>query len=437
MKAHLMGIAGSGMSGIALWMKHLGWDVTGCDRSAPGLDLLERNGIRCTAGHDPSHAVDAETVVYTAAIPPDHPELAAARRGGCSVLRRSEMLAALAGGYDTVAIAGAHGKTTTTALTGWALARAGRDPLVLAGGEVPGWTGGFRPGEGCAVIEADEYDRAFLRLPHLHAAVTSFDLEHLECYGGEEALRCAFEIFLEAALPGGGVVVPVEEASLARWAGRIGRSVLLAGEGGDFHCEPRGASGWGERYSCRGVEGFLGIPGLENLRNAATAHALLDLCGLSTGEAAAAMSDFPGARRRLERLGVRDGMLVVSDYAHHPREIESSIGALRRVAPGRIGVVFEPHLFSRTRDMHGGMGAALALADESAVLPVYPAREDPLEGVDELLVVSSAQRCGASCRPCAPGTIESVVASMDVGTIVFMGAGCSDGYARSFAEGGA
>lgn len=428
MRYHLMGISGSGMSGLAEWLSHLGHEVEGCDRSRTA-DTTE-NGIRRMPGHGPGHAGGIDVLVYSAAIPGDHPEIAAARAASVRVLRRSEMLAELASDHDVIAVAGAHGKSTTSAMTGWALQKAGFDPTVLVGADIPGWRSGFRAGGRLAVIEADEYDRAFLRLPHLHAAVTSFDTEHLECYGSPEALRSAFETFLELSAPGGGVVVPVEEAGLARWASRIGRPILTAGPGGTFDCVPVRPDGWGELYSIGGIDGRIGIPGLQNLRNAATSLALLHLAGLGPVKAAGALDSFPGATRRLERLGSRRGMLVVSDYAHHPAEMEASIGALRRALAGSIAVVFEPHLYSRTASLHSAMGAALALADVSAVLPVFPAREEPVPGVDAALVARDAAAAGADCTVLDPGGLESFVDGCGCGTIVLMGAGTSDSLAR-------
>ncbi len=430
MRVHLMGMSGSGMSGLSRWLLHLGHLVDGCDRSA--LSERSENGIRLLPGHDPSHLYGVDVLVYSAAVRPDNPEILAAKAASVRVLRRSEMLAELASGHVVMAVSGAHGKTTTAAMTGWALQEAGMDPTVLVGGDVPGWTSGFRPGGSLAVIEADEFDRAFLRIPHRHSAVTSFDDEHLECYGSQEALRFAFEVFLELTSPGGGIAVPVEEESLGRWAARIGRTIYSTGPGGMFDCLPLGPSGWGERYELGETEGLLRLPGLQNLRNAATAHALLHMAGLDPSRAASALSGFPGTRRRLERLGSRGGVLVISDYAHHPREMEASIGALRRAVTGRIAVVFEPHLYSRTSVLHDAMGAALALADASAVLPVYAAREEPMEGVDSGLVADGAMRAGARCSVVDPGSVRAFVDACDCGTVVFMGAGMSDVYARDF-----
>lgn len=428
MRYHLMGICGSGMSGLAEWLRHLGHEVEGCDRSRKS-DSTE-GGVRRMPGHGPEHVRGIDVLVHSAAVPLDHPEIAAARAASVNVLRRSEMLAELASAHDVIAVAGAHGKSTTSAMTGWALQQAGFDPTVLVGAEVPGWRSGFRPGGRLAVVEADEYDRAFLRLPHLHAAVTSFDQEHLECYGSPEALRSAFETFLELSAPGGGVVVPVEDEQLARWASRIGRRVLTTGPGGACDCVPVRPEGWGERYSLGDITGRLGIPGLQNLRNAATSLALLRLAGLVPGDAAGMLESFPGAARRLERLGSRGGMLVISDYAHHPAEMEASIKALRRVVDGSLAVVFEPHLYSRTASFHAGMGAALALADVSAVLPVFPAREEPLPGVDSSLVARDATAAGADCTVLDPAGLEGFVDGCGCATVVLMGAGTSDTLAR-------
>ncbi|OQC66961.1 MAG: UDP-N-acetylmuramate--L-alanine ligase [candidate division Hyd24-12 bacterium ADurb.Bin004] len=231
-------------------------------------------------------------------------------------------------------------------------------------------------------------------------------------------------------------MVPVEESALGSWADRIGRRIVTTGPGGDSYCLPLGADGWGERYGIDGIEGIVPLPGLANLRNAATAHALLGLCGVSAGVAARSMASFPGTRRRLERLGSAGRTLIVSDYAHHPREMEASIQALRRAVPGRISVVFEPHLYSRTAAMHAEMGRAVSLADSSAVLPVYAAREAPVAGVDSSLVVRSASEAGADCVALDPRDVLSFVESCGSDAVVFMGAGDCDRLARGLLEAG-
>ncbi|NLP05684.1 UDP-N-acetylmuramate--L-alanine ligase, partial [Candidatus Fermentibacteria bacterium] len=394
MRVHLMGVSGSGMSGMALWYRSAGHSVSGCDREPHDISALERAGIEVFTGHDPAHSEGADLLVHTAAIAASHPEIERARSSGRRVLRRSEALAELCAGHSVLAVAGAHGKTTTTAMTGWALQQAGLDPTVLAGGVLRVWGSGFRPGGRLGVVEADEYDRTFLRLPHRHAAVTSFDAEHLECYGSIENLLSAFQVFLELCEPGGGVVVPVECPELACWAARIGRKVLRAGPGGDFDCRSISAGGWGERFLLGGEEGFLPMPGLENLRNASTCIALLELAGVPPLVAMRALESYPGVARRLERIGSWKGGIVISDYAHHPREIEATLSAVRRAVPGRIIAVFEPHLYSRTASLATRMGEALCAADEAVVLPIFAAREEPVEGVDSSLVAEAAAEYG-------------------------------------------
>lgn len=437
MKAHFMGICGSGMSALAAWMSERGYEVSGCDRNPSSEPWLADLGIMVEDGHSPAHVEAGSIFVYTAAIPADHPELEAARSRGVRVLRRSEALAGMCGGHSTVAIAGAHGKTTTTAMTGWILQQTGNNPTVLAGGKVPGWAGGYRSGGETVLVEADEYDRAFLRIPHEHSAVTSFDIEHLECFGSPEILHSAFQIFLELTAPGGTVVVPVENTDLAVWAGRVGRNVMTAGPGGNFDCLPEGPSGWGESFTIDGVHGRLSIPGLQNLRNSSTSLALAAALGIGLEDAVASLESFPGVARRLERLGHRGLKLIISDYAHHPREMAASISALRRAYPsGRLAVVFEPHLFSRTSQFSEEMGEALAKADFSAVLPIYPAREKALPGVDSSLVVDAALRAGAVSVLCDPSESFSFVDAVQSDMVVFMGAGTSDALARQVVESG-
>jgi UDP-N-acetylmuramate--alanine ligase len=437
-KVHLIGIAGSGMSGLARWYLNLGWQVSGCDRS-PGETgrCLQELGIEVFNEHSPSHLDGVDRVVWTAAMPDDNPELMKASTDGIPLFRRSEALAELTREKRLIAIGGAHGKTTTTAMTGWILQETGMDPTVFLGGFVSRWNGNFRSGGDLTVVEADEYDRAFLRLQPDVAAVTSFAAEHLECYGSVDALEEAFGFFLESTLPGGGVVVPVERRDLAHWAERIGRIVLTAGPGGDVWCTPHGRDGNFERFSLGGFEGRLPVPGIHNLRNASTAAGICQLIGIGFSESVAALSTFPGVARRLESLGERNGLCVLSDYAHHPDEMAAAIEAVRRMVDGRIAVVFQPHLYSRTSIMHEEMGKALLGCDRSFVLPIYPAREEPIPGIESGLVVESAVAGGGCSTEVDPAVIGSVLDAELEGyaAVVFMGAGTVDGIARSFVRG--
>jgi UDP-N-acetylmuramate--alanine ligase len=424
-RIHLVGIRGAGMSALAMWYRSLGWEVSGCDRD-PG-EPGDLPGITVYRGHSPSHLENQDAVVFTAAMPGGSPELEEARRRGIRLLRRSEALAELTGDCTTLAVAGAHGKTSTTSMTGWILQEAGMNPTVFLGGTMEAWKGNFRPGGKLAVVEADEYDRAFLRLRPSHAAVTAFDLEHLECYGSPEALEWAFQVFLEQVLPGGTVAVPVEKTGLAVHAARIGRRTVTCGPSGDYYMEPLGGSGWGIDYNFTGRRGRLPVPGVHNLRNAAVAVALAEAAGLDPLRAAEALDCWPGVRRRLERIGSPGGKLVISDYAHHPGEIEAAIKAVAEAVKGPVDVVFQPHLFSRTAMFHREMARALTAADAAWILPVYPSREEPVAGVDSGLIIDEfPDRFRAVSRE----EIPSVVRGSKARAVVFMGAGTVDEMAR-------
>ncbi len=433
---HLIGIAGSGMSALARWFRNQGWQVSGCDRT-PGETglLLEEEGITVISGHSPSHLDGADLVIWTAALHPDHPELKRAREMGIRLLRRSEALAELTDGTRLIAVGGAHGKTTTTTMIGWILEKTGHDPTVFVGGHVDAWNGNYLAGGNLTVVEADEYDRAFLRLKPYIAVVTSYALEHLECYGSEEALAEAYGVFLELSLPGGGVVVPFGHRSLARWAERIGRRIVTTGSGGDVWCEPLGGDGWGELYSVCGVEGRLPEPGIHNLENASAAIAACEMLGVQHSDSVRALSSFPGVSRRLELLGKRDGTLIISDYAHHPDEVASALNAVSRMTDGKVAAVFQPHLFSRTSAMYREMGKALLGCSKSFVLPIYPAREEPIPGVSSGLVAESAREAGGDSVCIDSAELEDALERIldEVSVVLFMGAGTIDGLARIFA----
>ena len=432
---HVMGAGGAGMSGLARWFAHSGWTVTGCDLSpGPVVRMLRREGIPVAMGHSPEHLEGVDRLVFSAAVPADCPELVAASRKGIATLRRSEALAELTEGFPLAAVAGAHGKTTTASMAGWALSACGLDPTVMVGGQVSAWRGNYRPGSGPVVVEADEYDRAFLRLRPTWALVTGFAAEHLECYGSLERLEAAFEFFLELTPPGGSVIVPRRLRAMARWAERLGRRVVTTGPEGEIFAESLGVDGWGETYSVAGVKGRLPQPGLHNLENVASAAALCREMGADISGVVAALEDYPGVGRRLERIGTLGGAVAVSDYAHHPDEIGAALAALSRVCDGDLGVVFQPHLYSRTRLLHREMGAALAAADWTVVLPIYPAREAPIPGVTSELVHAACVRAGGTSTRCGLSELGGCLSGLEAGTVVFMGAGTVDRVARRLVE---
>mgnify|MGYP001061798573 CR=1 FL=1 len=315
-------------------------------------------------------------------------------------------------------------------MTGWILQETGYDPTVMVGGSVAAWGGNFRPGSRLTVVEADEYDRTFLRLRPESAAVTTFAIEHIECYGTPEALSVAFSVFLEMTRPGGTVIVPFIHRELARWAERIGRRIVTTGPDGMVFCRLLETEPWLQRYEIDGIEGKLPLPGAHNLRNAETAIALASAAGVKIVDALRALESFPGVSRRLERIGTCAAAVALSDYAHHPDEINAALQGVSQLSEGRIGVVFQPHLYSRTAAQYEETGRALSKADWTLVLPIYPAREKPLPGVTSQLIVDAALRAGGDCQLCLFDDLADQLKRKKAKIIIFMGTGSIDSYAR-------
>jgi len=430
---HFMGIAGAGMSGLALLARQQGVAITGCDNDPSGAADLAALGVEIWRGHDAEHTVGARALVVTAAVPGDHPELERARALGIPVVRRADALSQAVAGGTVVAVAGTHGKTTTTVMVTEALAAAGRDPTGLAGGRVARWGGNARVGgRELYVVEADEFDRAFLSLEPTVAVVNNVEADHLECYGGSVAeLEEAFAEFAGRARR---AIVGADDAGAARVAARLAVPVWRVGLGAgadvriaDPELSERGSTARIELPGGRTLALRLQVPGLHNLRNAAAALAVVRELGADFERALAALAEFGGVGRRFERVGEARGVTVVDDYAHHPTEVEATLAAARQAFPRRrVVAVFQPHLFSRTA-LHGeALGRALAAADVVVVAPIYAAREQPLAGVSAELVARGAARAGATTIAVREraGVIERVVETVRAGDVVFtLGAG--------------
>ncbi len=432
---HFMGIAGAGMSGLALLARQQGVTITGCDNDPSGAADLAALGVGIWRGHDPGHVVGARAVVVTAAVPGDHPELARARALGVPVVRRADALSQAVAGGTVVAVAGTHGKTTTTVMVTEALAAAGRDPTGLAGGRVAGWGGNARVGgRDLYVVEADEFDRAFLSLAPTVAVVNNVEADHLECYGGTVA--ALEDAFVEFAGRARRAIVGADDAGAARVAARLAVPVWRVGLGGDAAVDvriadpelrERGSTARIELPGGRTLALRLQVPGLHNVRNAAAALAVAHELGADLERALAALAEFGGVGRRFERVGEARGVTVVDDYAHHPTEVAATLAAARQAFPRRrVVAVFQPHLFSRTA-LHGeALGRALAAADVVVVAPIYAAREQPLAGVSAELVARGAARAGATTIAVGEraGLTERVVETVRAGDVVFtLGAG--------------
>jgi UDP-N-acetylmuramate--alanine ligase len=384
-RLHFIGIGGAGMSGLAVVCAGLGAVVTGSDRSESSyMERLRVAGLEPHIGHDATNLPEGAEVVVSTAIATENPELALARERGQKVIHRGELLAELCAEKRLIAIAGTHGKTTTTAMAVWALRGLGEDPAFFVGGEVPGLgpegapaNAGWGSGE-WVVAEADESDGSFLRLDPEIAVITNVEMDHHSKWGSLEPLVEAFAGFaaksraaiLPAPTRDGGAVEEVREA---------------LNSGAEFSA------------GAPGPELDLAVPGAHNVLNARAALAALGAAGFDLDKAADALSDFRGVRRRLEVKGERGGVRIYDDYAHHPTEVRAALSALRELAPPRLVAVFQPHLYSRTKVFATQFGAALSRADEIAVLDVYPAREEPigpLAGVSGLDVARAAADFG-------------------------------------------
>jgi UDP-N-acetylmuramate--alanine ligase len=427
---HFIGIGGAGMSGLALVSRALGAEVTGSDRAdSPYCDALRAAGIEPSIGHDAQQLPAGAEVVVSTAIPEDNPEVAAARERGAPLLHRGDLLGEVSRLKRSLAVGGAHGKTTTAAMAAHILLETGRDPAFLIGGELRSAAANAAWGEGeWVVVEADESDRSFLKLARDVAVVTNVELDHHSTYTSLGELLAAYEDFARPAalrVLGPGVELPGESLRFG-----IGEGDLRADA---VELVPRGS-----RFSVDGIAFELPVPGVHNVLNALAALAALRPVGVELGAAAAALANFAGTGRRFEEHGATPaGALVFDDYAHHPTEVRATLEAARYMDPRRLVACFQPHLYSRTKRLYREFGGALALADLVCVVDVYPARERPVDfpGVSGLLVAQAAADA-AGGRPVwwvpsleeASGRLREELREGDM--LVTLGAGDVDRVAR-------
>jgi UDP-N-acetylmuramate--alanine ligase len=391
---HFVGIGGIGMSGIAELLANLGYVVSGSDEKGSAVtERLATMGIRVTYGHDAAHVGDADVVVVSTAVKPSNAEVREAARRQIPVIPRAEMLAELMRLRFSIAIAGSHGKTTTTSMIALVLERAGLDPTAVIGGRLSAFGSNARLGRGeLMVAEADESDRSFLKLFPTIAVMTNIDHEHLENYGGFEDLQQAFVDFANKVPFYGGVVACVDDPNLATVVPRMTRRVTTYGLDADADISatdivlgPFDVRGSVIRRSA-GVGGqvlgpvALKVPGRHNLQNALAAIAVGLELGLPFARIAAGLAEFRGVERRFDVRGEPNGILVVDDYGHHPTEIAAVLATARSLGR-RIVVAFQPHRYTRTAAQFHAFGPALAGADHIVLTDIYSAGEDPIEGV--------------------------------------------------------
>lgn len=389
---HFVGIGGIGMSGIAEVLLNLGHDVSGSDlKEGEATRRLATLGARIAIGHRAENVRDAEVVVVSSAVPADNPEVAEAARHFVPVIPRAEMLAELMRLKTSVAVAGSHGKTTTTSLVGTMLTRAGLDPTLVIGGRLNQLGGvGARLGQGeYLVAEADESDGSFLMLSPTIAVVTNIDLEHLNYYSGLDHLKETFLAFINKVPFYGFAVLCLDDPNVQSLLPRVKKRYMTYGlsaqaefSARDIECRP-----WGHEFDlCRRGEPLgrltVNIPGRHNILNSLAAAAVGYGMGLDFAAVAGGIKAMPGVGRRLEKKGEAAGVMVIDDYGHHPTEIKATLSALSACYPGRRKVVaFQPHRYTRTQSLLGEFLSAFNEADKLVVTPIYAASEPPIPGV--------------------------------------------------------
>ncbi len=440
-EAYFIGIGGIGMSGLARWFARRGVRVRGYDKTpGPMTDALAGEGIPVHFEPRPEGLPGPDAlVVYTPAVPAEFPELAEARRRGLNLHKRAAVLGALTADRFTIAVAGTHGKTTVSAMIAHLLRHAGRPCTAFLGGVAVDLGSNFADGDDtCFVVEADEYDRSFLHLEPDVAVVTATDADHLDIYGNEEALQEAFADFVRQIKPQGQLV--------ARWgldvheyfSGRS-RSYDLAEEAADWTVKEWRMDESGSYFTGGRTrrEWHLPWPGVHNIENALAALSVAEMLDIPEDVAAAGLASFHGIRRRFEYRVRRPDAVLIDDYAHHPREIARLMESVRGIYGRRpVTVVFQPHLFSRTRDLAEGFAEALSRADRVLLLPIYPAREEPMPGITSAWL---AERVAArpERRPVevvTPAALPGRIAELRPDILLTVGAGDIDRLVDPLAE---
>ncbi|TSB19632.1 UDP-N-acetylmuramate--L-alanine ligase [Streptomyces benahoarensis] len=440
-RPHFIGIGGAGMSGIAKILAQRGARVAGSDaKESATAAALRELGATVHIGHAADHlAADATAVVVSSAIRQDNPELAAARERGIPVVHRSDALAALMDGVRPIAVAGTHGKTTTTSMLAVSLTSLGLKPSYAIGGDLdaPGSNAEHGTGE-IFVAEADESDRSFHKYAPEVAIVLNVELDHHANYASMDEIYASFETFVGRIRPGGTLVISADHPGAreltAKIEGKHDIQVVTYGESKDadvriLKINPRGLTSDVSVSLATGriLTFTVSVPGSHYAHNAVAALAAGIALGLPPHNLASALGTYTGVKRRLQLKGEAAGVQVIDSYAHHPTEMTADLEAIRGAAEdARVLVVFQPHLFSRTQELGKELGQALALADASVVLDIYPAREDPIPGITSALIVDAARAAGADVtavddRAAVPDAVAGMARAGDL--VLTMGAG--------------
>jgi len=456
---HFIGIGGSGLSAIARLLLESGYAVSGSDRAlTPFAEEVRKAGATVYIGHHPRNLKDADWVIRSSAIKEDNPEVKAARRAGLAVYKRADFLGRLMEDKTGIAIAGTHGKTTTTAMTAWVLTAMGRDPSFIVGGVVNNLGVNAHAGKGKTfVIEADEYDNMFLGLKPQIEVVTSIEHDHPDFFPTLESMYAAFEKFVTLLPAEGTLIVCAEDAGAAAlipYVRKEGRNVISYGMQGDMtintpywmqarEIKPNERGGYDftaitnmASKTSASVKVSLQVPGEHNVRNALAVLAIIGLLGLSRKKAAQALADFTGTSRRFELRGEISGISLFDDYAHHPTEIRATLsGARARFPNARIWAVWQPHTYSRTRTLFLDFARAFKDADQVIVTEVYAARE-PKQDFTSAEIVSAMPHLSARYLKTLTEVTDYLLKNLQAGDVVLvLSAGDADEVSTNVLKG--
>ena len=446
-KIHFVGIGGIGMSGIAEILLNQGFEVSGSDNSLSEItDRLTKLGAKVYKGHSPENLKEADVLVYSSAVTTDNPEVAAAIEKNIPVIKRSEMLAETMRMKYGIGIAGTHGKTTTTSMVGLTLTEGGIDPTIIVGGKLSGLGGtNARLGNGeFIVVEADEFDRTFLKLTPVIAALTTLESEHLDTYKDLDDIKSAFIEFANKVPFYGFVVLCLDEPALLEIIPEINKKIITYGT--TPHADIRAVdithNEFSSTYKVKHYGEDLGeiklnVPGLYNVKNSLVAITIAKELGIGFSVIKKALKKFSGVYRRFE-IKYNKEILVVDDYAHHPTETTASLEGVRAGWKRRLVAVFQPHLFSRTRDFYQEFGRSFLNSDVFICTDVYPAREESIDGVDGKMITDITQKFGhknvhyIADKNDIPEYLLNIVEDDDI--VITMGAGDIWKYGEKFVE---
>lgn len=432
LKIHMVGTGGIGMSALAKFAQDRGAKVSGCDMvDSEMLEELRRRGIRCWVGHSPQHIEDAELVVRSTAVPATEPEILEAYRRHTVVLTRGKFLARILHEYTVIAVTGSHGKSTTTCFVAQVLLRAGLDPCVLVGGIVEDLGGNYRYGKGgFFVIELDESSGSHLELQPNFAVVTNIDWDHTDYYRSLSDVEKSFQIFVES-VDGSGCLFGCWDDERVRPLLQITKRASSYGlsQGADLRAIDveflPDITHFSVSYKGKLLgRTFIRPPGLHNVRNALAGIAVGQELGIEWSAISEGLKECRGVKRRQEFVGSALGVSVYDDYAHHPTEVRELLKAMRTRVEGRIVAVFQPHRYTRTRDLHEQFGDAFDGVNYLVVTPIYPACEAEIEGISHELIVEAVRQSGKVPVEASLSPVESTLSILQHGdTLLTIGAG--------------